>query len=57
MTANDLTTTLTFRAEKKHSIRYDNPDDSAAIKSIYVMKDFMLKPYPREVKITLEFEP
>lgn len=51
-----LTTTLTFRAEKKHSIRYDNPYDSAAIKSIYVMKDFMPKPYPREVKITLEFE-
>lgn len=40
-------------SEKKHNVRYDNPD-SDSLRSIYVMKTGLPTPYPRSIKVTIE---
>lgn len=48
------TATLSFLAEKKHSVRYDTKDPDAFVQSIYIRKAALTTPYPADVKITME---
>lgn len=43
--------TMKLDEEKKHSVRYDAVEKHAAIKSIYIMKSDLPKPYPKQVQV------
>lgn len=44
-------TTLTFKKENKGSVTYGNDE---TIQSLYIPKDLLEKPYPQQIKVTLE---
>lgn len=49
-------TTLEFNSEKKHSVRYDDPAEGEVVSSVYVNKAALPKPYPKAIKLTIEWE-
>ena len=48
--------TLFKNSEKKHSVRYDVPEDveGPAVTALYVKKDALPRPYPDVIVITIE---
>ena len=50
--------TLTFITDKpilkKHVVRYDTSDSTSPVRTIYVDKDAIGLPIPKQVKITIE---
>lgn len=48
-----IITTLHFKDEKKHSIRYDTDEDDAAVQTIYIMKKAMDKPWPKVITVSI----
>lgn len=48
-----LTATLTLTDEKKHSVRYDSDEDSPVLRSAYIKKDALPRPFPPVVVITI----
>lgn len=53
---NKQTIVMQLDAKKKHTIRYHNNRDDAAINTVYVKKKSLPEPFPDEVLVTLEFE-
>jgi hypothetical protein len=51
---NAKTITLSFKDEKKHSVRYDSPEKDAMISSIYIHKSALTRPWPKQVRVTVE---
>jgi hypothetical protein len=53
-----MTVTLRLHEEKKHSVRYDAADEETAkkLRSIYIGKEALTKPYPLKVTVTIEAE-
>ena len=39
---------------KKHSVRYDTTDESAAIASVYVKRKNLGEATPKKIKVTIE---
>lgn len=50
-----ITTVLEYGEEKKHSVRYNHAAPAtAALQSVYVSKKYLAKPYPPQIKVTIE---
>lgn len=48
---------MTFKKECKHSVVYETQDEKAAVKSVYVQKDWLTSPWPKEIYLVVEVEP
>lgn len=49
-----LRTELEFNYETKHSVRYDAATEEADLKSIYISKRGLPKPWPRRISVLIE---
>jgi len=50
-------TTLHITEPKKHSVRYDNRSEDAAIRTLYISKSALPTPFPQIVEITITVPP
>lgn len=56
MSHTPITVTLTLTEPKKHSVRYDNKSDDAAISTLYVNKSALTQPWPPRLEIAIKEE-
>lgn len=45
---------LELYKEVKHSVRYDSKDEGAIVKSVYVAKTGLTKPWPKAIVLKVE---